>query len=316
MMRKYSAPALLLTMLLLCSCFKEKRSDKAGEKMQEFVIEISDYARGFDSDFIIIPQNGPELAFNYLYPDDGLNSQYMSAIDGIGIEELFYNGTAALDNERLSMLQELQGSKKILVAEYVSDDLNVEDAVQKNTAQGFICFPRTNSNYDYLQIPDTVINENANNILSLQDAQNYLYLISSDNFSTKQALINAIAATNFDVVLIDLFFEETALTAAEVNQLKTKANGAQRLVISYINVGSAESYRYYWKDNWKVHRPGWLKKPYEGYDDEIWVKFWKKKWKEIIYGNDDSYAKKIVDAGFDGMYLDNVEAYYFLYFDD
>lgn len=284
--------------------------------MQEFVIEISDYARGFDSDFIIIPQNGPELAFNYLYPDDGLNSQYMSAIDGIGIEELFYNGTAALDNERLSMLQELQGSKKILVAEYVSDDLTVEDAVQKNTAQGFICFPRTNSNYDYLQIPDTVINENANNILSLQDAQNYLYLISSDNFSTKQALINAIAATNFDVVLIDLFFEETALTAAEVNQLKTKANGAQRLVISYINVGSAESYRYYWEDNWKVHRPGWLKKPYEGYDDEIWVKFWKKKWKEIIYGNDDSYAKKIVDAGFDGMYLDNVEAYYFLYFDD
>jgi cysteinyl-tRNA synthetase len=45
------------------------------------------------------------------------------------------------------------------------------------------------------------------------------------------------------------------------------------------------------------------------------VKFWKDDWQEIIYGNEDSYIKKIIDAGFDGAYLDNVEAYYFLYFD-
>lgn len=302
-------------MFILFSCSKEKRSDKAGEKMQEFVISISNYARGLDSDFIVIPQNGTELAFNYLDPDDGLNSSYTLAIDGFGIEELFYNGTYSSDNERLSMLQELVALKKIMVAEYVSDDSKVADAIQKNTAEGFICFPRINSNYDYKQIPDSVINENTNDILSLQDAQNYLYLISTDNYSTKQEMINAIIATNFDVILIDMSFDDVELTTSEIQQLKTKQNGSKRLVISYMNIGSAETYRYYWKDKWKLHRPRWLKKPYEGYEDEIWVKFWKKEWQEIIYGNADSYTKKIIDAGFDGVYLDNVEAYYFLYFD-
>ncbi|MBL0317621.1 MAG: hypothetical protein IPP69_18435 [Flavobacteriales bacterium] len=46
------------------------------------------------------------------------------------------------------------------------------------------------------------------------------------------------------------------------------------------------------------------------------MKFWNKEWQEIIYGNDASYTKKILDAGFDGAYLDNVEAFYFLYFKD
>lgn len=306
---------ILLSLLILFSCSKEKSSDKAGEKMQEFVVNISNYARGLNGDFMVIPQNGAELAFNYLDPNDGLNTSYMGAIDGFGIEELFYDGTYSPDEERLSMLRSLVGSKKIMVAEFVSDDSYVAEAIQKNAAEGFICFPRINSNYDYLQIPDTVINENSNDILSLNDAQNYLYLISTDNFSTKNQMITALAATNFDVLLLDLFFNDAELTANEVQQLKTKQNGGKRLVISYMNIGSAETYRYYWQDKWKLHHPGWLKKEYEGYEDEIWVEFWKEDWQDIIYGNDNSYTKKIIDAGFDGVYLDNVEGYYFLYFD-
>ena len=305
----------IIIALALFSCSKENLSDKAGEKMQDFVVEISNYIRSFDSDFIVIPQNGPELAFNYLYPDDGINSTYMSAIDGLGIEELFYDGAYSPDNERLTLLRQLGGTKKIMVAEYITDNSNVGDAIQKNEAEGFICFPRVSSNYDYMQIPQNVINENTNDILTLNDIHNYLYLISTDNFSTKQEFINAIAATNFDLVLIDLFFNDVALTSTEIQLLKTKANGGKRLVISYMNIGSAESYRYYWQDSWKLHSPNWLKKPYEGYEDEIWVKFWKEEWQEIIFGNDDSYSKKIIDAGYDGVYLDNVEAYYFVYLD-
>ena len=305
---------LLLTTLLF-SCSKEKRADKAGEKMQEFVINISNYARTLDNDFIVIPQNGSELAFNYLSPEDGLYSEYLSAIDGIGIEELFYNGSYSPDNERISMLQQIPTAKKIMVSEYVSDDNAVLDAITKNLDKGFICFPRTSNNYDYILIPDSVANENADDINTLADARNYLYLISSDNYSTRQDFINAIAATNFDVILIDLFYGDIAFSATEIQQLKTKANGGKRLVISYMNIGAAENYRYYWQDNWKLHHPNWLKKTYDGYEDEIWVKFWKKEWQEIIYGNDSSYTNKIINAGFDGVYLDNVEAYYFLYLD-
>jgi cysteinyl-tRNA synthetase, unknown class len=301
---------------LFLSCSKEKRSNKSANKMQDFVVNISDYARSFDSDFIIIPQNGMELAYNNIDPSEGQNSTYMSAINGFGVEELFYNGSYLLDNERLSMLQDLKASKKIMVAEYITDDNNIADALNKNYNEGFICFPRTSSNYNYAQIPDSVPHSNSADITDLSLAQNHLYLISSDNFSSKQEMINAISATNFDVVLIDLFFEGTAFTCNEINQLKTKANGGKRLVISYLNIGSAEKFRYYWKKGWGLHHPLWLKRKYEGYDDEFWVKFWKKDWQEIIYGNDDSYMKKIIDAGFDGAYLDNVEAFYFLYFKD
>lgn len=307
---------ILLVTVTLVSCFKERRSDKAAGKMQDFVINISNYARSYDPDFIIIPQNGTELAFNNIDPAEGLNSSYMSAISGLGVEELFYNDGYALDSERLLMLREIDDSKKIMVAEYVGSNSNVSDALNRNYDEGFICFPRTANNYDYTTIPDSVPRSNDNDILSLSEAQNYLYLISTDNYSTKEEMISDIAATNFDVVLIDLFFNEVELSAAEVEQLKVKANGGKRLVISYINIGSAEKFRYYWKDGWGLHHPLWLKRKYEGYDDEFWVKFWKKDWQEIIYGNDNSYMKKIITARFDGAYLDNVEAYYFLYYRD
>lgn len=306
----------LISIIILFSCSKEKCSEKASLKMQEFVVNIANYARKFNPNFIIIPQNGIELAFNNIDPNDGQNVSYMSAINGIAVEELFYNGTYALDNDRLSMLQQLKTSKKILVSEFVSEQNKIAEAFSKNYNEGFICFVRNSNNYNYKFIPDTVPNENAIDITDLSLAQNFLYLISTDIFSSKQEMINAISATNFDVVLIDLFFKETEFTSAEINQLKTKANGGKRLVISYINIGAAEKFRYYWKKNWGLHHPLWIRKKYKGYDDEFWVKFWKKDWQEIIFGNDQSYIKKIINAGFDGAFLDNVEAYHFLYYKD
>jgi len=301
--------------ILFISCSKEKRSDKAGEEMQDFVIEIADYAKGYNPNFIVVPQNGPELAFNNLDINDGIHSGYNSAVKGFGIEELFYNGSYSLDNERLTMLRKLKAKKKILVADYLSTNADTSDAIQKNLDEGFICFPRHSGNYDYKQIPAYIINENNNDINTLADAQNYLYLISSEDYSSKDKFIDAIAETNYDLVIIDLFYGDKQFTSIDIKKIKTKQNGGKRLVISYMNIGAAEKYRYYWEDDWKLHKPRWLKKPYEGYEDEIWVKFWKKDWKAIIYGNDNSYTKKILNAGFDGAYLDNVEAYYFLYFD-
>lgn len=312
-MKKWTT--IVVTSILLFACSKEKKSEKAGAKMQDFVVSISEYARTFDSDFIVIPQNGTELAYNNLSSDEGLNSNYLSAIDGVGVEELFFYGTYNPDDYRLNMLREIVSSKKVMVSEYVSNNNDIQSSITYNLNEGFIRFPRTANNYNYTEIPDSVINENSFDINTLADAQNYLYLISSDAFSSRQDFLDAIATTNFDVVLIDLFYDDSPFTTTEINQLKTKANGGRRLVISYMNIGAAENYRYYWQDDWKLHRPGWLKKPYDGYEAEIWVKFWKKDWQEIIFGNDDSYTKKIIDAGFDGVYLDNVEAYYFLYFD-
>lgn len=302
----------VLSVLCFTGC-KEQKTNVAGEKMQAFVIDIAQYAKGLNPNFIIIPQNGAELAFNHLSPEEGTNAAYLAAIDGIGVEELFYNGAYAPDNERISMLQQLKNNKKIMVSEFVNENVNVADAIQRNRNEGFICFPRTKDNYHYKEIPDTATQANADNITSLSQAKNYLYLINSENYTSKSAMIQAIASTNFDVILIDLFYNGEAFTPAEIQQLKTKATGAKRLVIAYLNIGSAENFRYYWQNDWKLNNPKWIKKKYDGYEDEFWVEFWNEDWQKIIYGNEDSYMKKVIQAGFDGAYLDNVEAYYFLY---
>ena len=284
--------------------------------MQTFICNIANYARAVNPTFIVVPQNGLELAFNGTDPENGLNMSFLSCIDGFGVEELFYNGTEGADQYRLDMLQQIKANETILVSEYLSDNTNIPDAIQKNESEGFLCFPRASNDYDYLYIPDSVYHENTNNITQLSQAQNYLCLISTDHYDTKESYLNAIKASNFDLLIIDLFFGDTPLTSDEVASLKTKTNGSKRLVISYISIGSAENYRYYWKKAWHVHCPNWLKRKYDGYPDEFWVKFWKKEWQDIIFGNDDSYMKKIIEAGFDGAYLDNVEAYYSLYFND
>lgn len=305
---------LLFFGILALSACKEKKSRKAGVKMQDFIISISKFARAQDPHFILIPQNGEEVLFQDIDPDGTVNADLVAAIDGFGVEELFYNnGSYAPDDYRLNMLRKVSPGLKVLVADYLANDSDYPHALQVADTEQFIAFPRYNANYDYKSIPTTVYHENTTNIQTLAQAQNYLYLISTENYADKSSFLAAIQQTNFDVVIIDAFFGDELLTITDVGSLKTKANGAQRLVISYMNIGSAEKYRYYWKKTWGLHHPLWLKKKYDGYKDEIWVKFWNKEWKEIIYGNSDSYTQKLLNIGFDGAYLDNIEGFYFLY---
>ena len=307
---------LFFSLFLFLACSKEKRSDKKGIKMKTFIKSISSKAKGRNADFMIIPQNGIELVYNEYDAESGIDYNYLNAIDGVGIEELFFNSGEVVPDERIETLKSITSEVKVMVADFVADDNERDATITKNLNENFICYPRVSNNYDYEYITTPIINENTANINSLADAKNYLYLISYSQYSSKQEVINALCNTNFDVILMELFFDtDVSFTQSEIAQLKTKANGGSRKVISYMNIGAAESYRYYWKDNWKLHHPRWLKKPYDGYEDEIWVKFWKNDWENIIYKEDNSYLDKIIDAGFDGVYLDNIEAYYFLYFD-
>ena len=285
---------------------------EAAKEMQNFVSRISNYAKTardedqiiINPDFIIIPQNGVELAFNNTNRRDGILPSYVNAIDGIGVEELFYNdkGRQVNDNDLLDMLNILKGNKKIMVSDYVLNDAAYNDSIEKNYDRGFIAFPRTSQNYGYKFIPDKEIqNENSKNIDKLSDAQNYLYMIGASN-------INAIAETNYDVVLIDMFNNGRELQPSDLAKIRYKKNGGRRLLISYINVGSAENFRYYWKNDLP-----YLVKPYPGYPEEYYVAFWQKDWQDVIFGSSSSYIHKILKAGFDGAYLDNVEAYKYIF---
>ena len=292
-----------------------KKIDRTAEKMRSFVIDISKFAKKLNPKFNIIPQNGLELCFNELEISNGIHKEYLSSIDGIGIESLFYSNENSDTEEKLTALNLLKETKKVLVSDYTKNKKTAELSIRKNQKKGFTGFPREKENYDYSIVPDNINNENDTNINSLSEVCNFLYLINYSNFESKEAVLNKLKNTNYDLLLIDLFFDKTPFTKQEIESLKIKKNGGKRLVISYINIGAAEKFRYYWKSKWRIGFPSWLKKNYEGYEDEFWVKFWKKSWQKIIFEDNDSYVQKIVEAGFDGAYLDNVECYYFLEFD-
>ena len=83
---------------------------------------------------------------------------------------------------------------------------------------------------------------------------------------------------------------------------------------SYISIGEAEDYRFYWDSDWKTNKPAWLEKENPNWKGNYKVRYWESDWQSIIYGTDGSYLKKIIDSGFDGAYLDIIDA--FEYFED
>jgi len=305
---------------LLSNCDRNNIPDDLDfkQEMRNFVQGISTYAKNINSNFIIIPQNGNELTTENGEASGSLATEYLNAIDGQGQEDLFYGynnddqATSEEDNNYLkSFLQiEEQNGVQVMVTDYCSTHSKMDNSYSQNNALNFISFAASERNLNV--IPDYPVepyNVNTNDILTLSDAKNFLYLINPENYSTKQEFINAVSQTNYDLVLIDYFFNEEEFTTAEITSLKTKLNGGKRLVISYMSIGEAEDYRYYWQSDWKRNEPEWLDKENPNWKGNYKVWFWNSEWQAIIFGNDDSYLKKILDVGFDGVYLDIIDAF-------
>jgi cysteinyl-tRNA synthetase len=155
-------------------------------------------------------------------------------------------------------------------------------------------------------------NENANVITDLQDAKNFLYLISpDDNYSTKQAFVDAINNTNYDCIIMDFFYNGEAYSPAQIEQLRQKANGGGRLLICYMSIGEAEDYRYYWQGDWKVGEPKFIDEEDPDWKGNFRVRYWEQEWQDIIFRSSTSYLDRILAAGFDGVYLDIIDAFEF-----
>jgi len=56
--------------------------------------------------------------------------------------------------------------------------------------------------------------------------------------------------------------------------------------------------------------PPWLGDENERWSGNFEVKYWEKSWQDIIFGTSASYLERIIAAGFDGVYLDRIDAFY------
>ena len=113
-------------------------------------------------------------------------------------------------------------------------------------------------------------------------------------------------AHTFRIINIDADPDAGNLTAAQIARLK---GGGRNRVISYLNVGSCESFRSYWKsvpagfvaarDNKDAHVGA-----YDGYPDETWMDVGNAAYQKLII---DYVAPRLVAQGADGFFLDNLE---------
>ena len=307
---------------LFFSCRKKEVPEvNYADEMRTFVIEISQAAKAVDPEFLVIPQNGSPLATNSREKGGDLALTYLAAIDGQCQEDLFYGYdrdnkiTPAEATENLNYYLQLmeENGVEVLAIDYCSDPDKIADSYAKNEAQNYISFVANERNLT--NIPDYTVNvhnENDADVTNLGEAKNFLFLINpTEEFATKETFVSALKETNYDAIIMDRDFDDERYSAEEIESLKWKKNGGRRLVISYMSIGEAEDYRSYWKEEWEKFKtsPTWLYQENKRWRGNYKVFYWMTSWKSIIYGNDDSYLTSILNVGFDGVYLDIIDAY-------
>lgn len=144
------------------------------------------------------------------------------------------------------------------------------------------------------------------NVVQGMEIKSWGYQLQNDETSV-------IAKSPYDLVVIDYQRDPSLggpFTPAELAQMKKKPDGSRRFVIAYISIGEAESYRYYWADRtWgdARNRTPLVEKENPEWEGNLTVKYWEQEWQNLILNDSDSYINRIMDAGFDGIYLDKID---------
>jgi cysteinyl-tRNA synthetase len=127
----------------------------------------------------------------------------------------------------------------------------------------------------------------------------------------------------FDVLVVDYSTTGGAdgeLTPAQVRALRQDGPCGTRTVLAYFSIGEAEDYRYYFRQSWLgpdgqpgTGAPAWLGATNPDWEGNYKVRYWQKAWQRILWGkrrgSDKSYLDRVIDAGFDGVYLDIIDAF-------
>lgn len=149
--------------------------------------------------------------------------------------------------------------------------------------------------------------------------------IKSWAYQLQNISLQALAESPFDLLVIDYSLDGGAASEFSFDEIQAlRAQG--KIVLSYLSIGEAEEYRFYFSHNWVADRsgspcgrtttsfaPSWLDIANSHWCGNYKTRYWDKRWQGIIFGNrqgeSTSYLDRILDAGFDGVYLDIIDGY-------
>jgi cysteinyl-tRNA synthetase len=151
-----------------------------------------------------------------------------------------------------------------------------------------------------------------------------LLAVKSWGYQLADLTVEEAAKSPYDLLVIDAnlgLASGKPVSRADVDRLKRKPDGSQRMVVAYLSVGEAEDYRadYFSPEYLSEDAPDWLLKENDKWRGNRLVRFCHEGWQRTILGDDDgrnlynilepSPLYRIVETGFDGVYLDRVDAY-------
>lgn len=132
--------------------------------------------------------------------------------------------------------------------------------------------------------------------------------VKSFLYQLQRARPSRIGETAFDLVVVSI---SAAGNSPEVIPALKASPGGDKIVLCYMSIGQAEDYRYYWQREWKENPPSWLDDSDPDWTGDYWVRYWDTEWQAVIFGSPESYLDQIIALGFDGVYLDRVDAYWY-----
>ncbi|MBF0287021.1 MAG: endo alpha-1,4 polygalactosaminidase [SAR324 cluster bacterium] len=137
--------------------------------------------------------------------------------------------------------------------------------------------------------------------------------------------IELMAESQVELIVMDYSHDGTAakeITPSEIQQIRQGTGSeSSKVILSYLSVGEAEQVRFYWQDSWitdgqpNENAPAFLAAANPKWPDNFKVRYWMPEWHSVLYGVREgiqkSYLDRIIDAGFDGIYLDIIDAFYY-----
>ncbi|MBV1911973.1 MAG: endo alpha-1,4 polygalactosaminidase [Kangiellaceae bacterium] len=156
-----------------------------------------------------------------------------------------------------------------------------------------------------------------NRVQRLKNVERWMYQIQELNLD---GAVELLAATDYPMLVIEPghnFKEDSDVyeTANIISQLRNTPSGSERLLLAYIDIGEAEDYRDYWQDEWVAPTESTGGSPDflitvdpDGWSGNYPVAYWRSEWQALWLGNSGIIAE-LAELGFDGIYLDWVEAY-------
>ncbi len=113
-------------------------------------------------------------------------------------------------------------------------------------------------------------------------------------------------------------------TPAEIASLRTGGPCGGKSVLAYLSIGEAENYRDYWNPAWTNGdggppvagvAPAWLGPSNPDFPSNYKVRYWDADWQALVlgttFGPDKTPLDRIIDAGYNGVYLDIIDAFEF-----